>query len=143
MNVVIVDDSEFKRYSIKKYISLIDGSSSYKEFLSLDSGLKYLNNYQDDVDLLVLDWKFPIYDYEQAKDALGDRFLYYMKKKSIIVPTIICSSDDVFVDDEYFFVIGKILFDSNISLENEFRANLEQEKLYKVKIKTKLEDKYE
>lgn len=137
MNIVVVDDSEFKRYTIKKNIDLIDTNSSYKEFVSLNSILTYLIDNQENIDLLVLDWNFPYFDYDRAKDGAGELVLSYMKDASIIVPVIICSSDEIAINSDYSnFVLGEVVFDPSKSLENDFSKLLTKREKVMNKIKS-------
>ena len=132
MNIVILDDSEYKRRHIKQYMDMVVDEAKYKEFAAFHPTLKYLMNHKDEVDLFMLDWNFPVFQGEMPKDQLGKDFLRTMKRQKIFIPTIICSSDNIILPGDYEdIVIDNVKFDSSVYLKPHFEKAIQKQKTLK------------
>lgn len=132
MNIVILDDSEYKRRHIKQYMDMIVEDARYKEFAAFHPTLKYLMDHKDDLDLLMLDWNFPLFQGEMPKVDLGKDFLRTMKRQKIFIPTIICSTDDVILTGDYEdIVIDQIKCDSSVYLKPQFEKAIQKQKTFR------------
>ena len=135
MNIVILDDSEYKRRHIKQYMDMIVEDAKYKEFAAFHPTLKYLMDHKDELDILLLDWNFPLFQGEMPKVDLGKDFLRTMKRQKIFIPTIICSTDNVILTGDYEdIVVDQIKCDSSVYLKPHFEKAIQ-------KIKTRNEGK--
>lgn len=135
LTVIIVDDAEYKRNSIKKYVSDIipdvkflemdcardffywltkTGKGSFEHILSEPyEGKDVCKN-----NLLFLDWNFPFYKNERIEAGMGEEVLEHMQARDIVLPTIVVSSDDVVTDDEN--VLGTIKDDISVWLRPKY-----------------------
>jgi len=137
MNIVIIDDDQFKREILKLHILEIDNTANMKCFSNYQDAIMYLNSNQLFVDYLFLDWCFPPNSYSKPKYGMGRQVLTNFKYHGIDIKTIICSADETFVNsDDYPFVVGHILLDSPDELTSKlndiFNRNIVHEE---VKIK--------
>lgn len=124
-NIVIIDDNEYKmRDSIEALSNIYEDVTFYK-FESRNKALLFLEKYNSIVDLLILDWNFPIFDGAMSEIGMGKSTLNYLRKKEISINTIICSSEEVLLDEEYENVIGKIIYNPTKSLTENYRDILE------------------
>lgn len=122
MKVIIVDDLDFKRNRIKKYVCNILDNVEFEEFSCCRDMLNYLRPYylneknKDDLKdiLLFLDWNFPFYKNEMPNIGEGETILFHINRKKMPLKTIIVSSDTVNLKEEYPFILGVIKDDSSI-----------------------------
>lgn len=121
LKVIIVDDADYKRDRIKKYISEILPDVQIEEIECAKDFFCWLREQRlDNLDaeniakdtLLFLDWNFPFYKNERIEIGMGDEVLRYMEARDIKIPTIIVSSDDVGTDNKN--VLGTIKDDSSV-----------------------------
>lgn len=110
MKILIIDDSEYKIEDSKEALSKIYNKADFCEVHSKNSALLFLQELKDSIDLIILDWNFPVFDQGMPEVDMGEEVLKVMQRKDINIDTIICSSDKVNLENEYHNVIGQILY---------------------------------
>lgn len=110
MKILIIDDNEYKIEDSKEILSKIYNKVDFCEVHSKNSALLFLQKLKDSIDLIILDWNFPVFDQGMPEVGMGEEVLKVMQRKDINIDTIICSSDKVNLENEYYNVIGQILY---------------------------------
>ena len=100
MNILIIEDNEYKLNNIKESLHNTYKISRIVTFKSLNESLLFIKNNHDYIDLLILDWCFPRYENESPIIGLGSEVLNYINKHNYLIDIIICSSDIVDIKDD-------------------------------------------
>lgn len=119
-NVVIMDDLESKRSSIKSYLQEILQDAKFMDFGSLSSGLYHLHNSANEDILLnpnhwliVTDMCMPLYDEPSRMiERAGERVLREMSRLEFMCPVIVESSDvldDLRLAKLYMAYLGSVV----------------------------------
>ena len=120
MKVLIIDDYVKKAKDIKEAIeySILE-EIEVKYAVNYKEAMKIIIN--DNIDLISLDWCFPVDENEKSKIGNGKLILDELKAMNLSINTIICSSDQVIINkNNYPFVLGCIKYDYSKNLNSEF-----------------------
>ena len=113
MNILLVEDNPLKKKIIELGLVKYNPDVNIRHFNNLSEAEEFMDEYEDVIDLLVLDWCFPEKRGERAHDGEGQKALDYILDNHYNIKTIICSgndlSDTTLVED-YHFLIGIIHF---------------------------------
>lgn len=124
MNILILDDDPYKRESLRETLDSF-GENEYHEFESMQSGVYYLAKNAENIDLLLLDWVFPVYDGYPPRANMGLEVLAKLSRFPIQVPIIVCSSDEVVIPEKYQkSVLGQVVFDPMRDQTTEYQQLL-------------------
>ena len=122
MYVLIVDDDPSKCMSIKQDILACDESAEIGYCDDYSKTTNFLLN--NNIDLLILDWSFPINSGERVQYGVGKMIIDWMRINGMSVRTIICSPNEFDINnDKYPFILGSIYYDGT-SIENNLRTLL-------------------
>ena len=111
MNILIVDDDIKKINSITNDFLRQDKSNKVAYAINHIQATNLIMDRKDELDLIILDWTFPVTSNGNPKFGMGKKVIDIMKIADINIDTIICSPDYVDVDQEkYPFVKGSIQY---------------------------------
>lgn len=132
MNILIIEDDNYKFNEVKNYIKKYNKDYEIFRAISTKSAFKCL--FENKFDYIFLDMNFPIYDNESIISENGVNFLNMVTKvdrynklinKSKI---ILCSSLDKSrlkkISEDFEEVYGYIQYDSSVYLQNSFNECL-------------------
>ena len=100
MNIVIIEDNIQKMEDIKKYILKEYNPKRIITISSLMKSLYYIKENHEYIDLIILDWNFPMYENEYPGIAMGNHVLNYISKRKYDIDIIICSSDNLNINND-------------------------------------------
>lgn len=125
LNVLMVDDSDFKIDTIKSVL----GSQVHLDVeMERNSGLRRIIAGSAKYDLLILDMQFPLLAGEQIIRNAGELFLRELKRKGIFVPTIIyssCISNEIsVVRNKYPEYICDVIVGYSVDIKNKVYSAL-------------------
>ena len=135
MKILIIDDEKWKSDAIMQAIQSSYPNADITVKRSYQSGLYdiYYNQYQNQYDYLILDMQFPLYDdgtgmdREQGLHVLAEIQRKYKNQKNLKTKIIICSSGyKDYKKYDYENVIGYILFDASVHMNEKFKALLQE-----------------
>lgn len=116
MNILLVEDNNFKRKIIETNLKTINPDVRIRHFSDLRSAEYFVDRNAELIDLLVLDWCFPENKLEKvAQIGTGKLMLDYIKEKNVFIKTVICSGNEIDGEElhsQYNFVLGAVLFGS-------------------------------
>ena len=137
-NILLIDDDYYKRENYKESLSEIykDDYCNFSEFKSRNMALEFMKENYPELDLIILDWNFPIYENSFAIPDAGDYILNFLKKMDANIDVIICSREEATPEVDYSNIIGFCLYQDDISLTDEFRKIIQKNKIF-VKEKNK------
>lgn len=127
MKILIIDDNEYKIETSKEVLSEIYKKVDFYEVHSRNSALLFLQELKDSIDLIILDWNFPVFDQKMPEVGMGEEVLKVMQRKNINIDTVICSADLVSFQNEYHNVIGQILYHP-VTLKSQYEDILRDKK---------------
>ena len=117
--ILIVDDSTYKVSRIVKELNSELDNPNIIECFSRNEGINAIKNNKD-IDLIILDWNFPIRNGEFPEPNMGLEFLDILQRFNINIDVIICTSEISELINEslsyYPNVIGVIQYDLSIKL---------------------------
>lgn len=133
MKYYILDDCDYKRNRIKKYVSSIDKTAEFDEF---DCACDFLGLIRENLRtkevlnnaILFLDWNFPFYHNEGVSAKEGEHILITLELRKFEMKVIIVSSDEVESNSDYSYVVGSIVDDCSVWQESKYRELLEKAK---------------
>ena len=137
MKILIIDDEKWKNDAIVKAIQASHHNAEITVKKSYQSGLYdiYCHQYQDSYDYLILDMQLPLYDdgtgmdSEQGLRILEEIQRKYSERESLNMKIIICSSGyKDYKEYDYGNVIGYILFDASVCMNNKFDTLLQEKR---------------
>lgn len=115
MNILIIDDDIYKMKDNEDALLKIYNDANIYKKSSYNEALTFIAKYRDNIDLIILDWNFPLLNGMMVEQGVGEDVLREMKRKRININTIICSSDEVVLDYDYSNVIGSIHYSPSVS----------------------------
>ena len=125
MNILIIDDDPKKRSYITYMITKDNPKHEISECDNFQDAVTFIDTNSQCIDLIVLDWCFPIRQDRNCVNGMGGQVLGHMASNGQTNKVIICSSDVVEIDkDEYPFVLGSILFYPCIQIDEEINKLL-------------------
>ena len=127
MNILVIEDTDYKLEDIKKNLKLTYDVNRIVSFKSLIESLYFIKNNHDYIDLIILDWCFPMYNNEYPCYGMGNDVLTYLRERNYNINVIICSSDYVYIEDEN--VKKVVLYDGY----NKLDFNIESRNVNKLK----------
>ena len=134
-DIIIIDDDYYKTEYMKHILSRAFDNPKIYTYGNQEYGLSHIDLYRDSIDLLVLDWTFPMKEGENPKYAQGLEVLKYLKQNKIDIKTIIFSCDDIELTEKFNNVVSIIKYCPYKSIEreiqdtvNDFNKQLEREK---------------
>lgn len=137
MRILIIDDDKWKSDYITQIIQSIHPNAEIIVKRSYQSGLYeiYCNQYNNPYDYLILDMQFPLYDdgtnmsSEQGLHVLAEMQRKYQNADSLTTKVIICSSGyKDYKKYDYGNVIGYILFDTSVHMNEKFSTLLQEKR---------------
>lgn len=124
MNIIIIDDNEYKRDTIEGYMKKIFKESNIKKFNCITNGLMYCTRkIKDDILkspnewLIITDMVMPMYDNEKLLENGGYFVLRELDRVGFKCPAIVASSMEVDTEDcrdIYEYVLGTVIESSTI-----------------------------
>lgn len=121
MNILIIDDDEFKRECIIDAILEVNKKAKIRECEYRNEGLKELKD--NTFDLLFLDMQFPNYQGGMIERTNGLSVLRELKRTENNIPVVICSSG--YTDCSEYNIKNYVLFGSN-SMSEHFKHIIEE-----------------
>lgn len=125
-NIIIIDDSEFKRNDIKEYIKKINPDAKIIEFDNYTDAMRNITmtetykNIQTNPEsyILFLDMMFPVHPHAAIKRDTGIYVLTELNRKNIAIKTVLISSDpreDLSdLQTKYPFLSGQIVHNPSV-----------------------------
>ena len=126
MTILIIEDNEYKANTMIKALASLGMNNTIVEKTSYISGLKELEKYHNDYDLIILDNNLPRYpnDFNDIVRNCVDLFLQtiYLKDLALNQKIIIYSSDDLIIDKEYQdYIVGKRVYSASKDIAEELK----------------------
>lgn len=129
---MIIDDSMKKRNSIKESLEKIVDDPWILEFDNYISSMRYLKENSHKVDLLILDWNFPVRPNEEVERGMGNSVLARVPYLAKRIPVVLCSDAEINYEDYQDYVLGTIHYDSSVEQTDQWRNLLQMEKKNKL-----------
>ena len=126
-DIIIIDDDYYKTEYMKNELSRTYNNSQIYTYSNQEYALSHIDLYRDSIDLLVLDWTFPMREGENPKYAQGLEVLKYLKQNHIDIKTIIFSCDDIELTEKFNNVVAIIQYCPYTSLESEIQEIFKKE----------------
>lgn len=116
MNILIVDDTpKFKVDNAIEYLKSQNVNFTYEITESCCSGLRYLRNHSNEIDLIIVDLGLPFYDNGSNYDELnGLRIISEIDRLDLNIPIIINSTTKIPNEEQYL----KLLRDCGLIIEH-------------------------
>ena len=125
MSILIIDDDPDKRRYIASMLMKDNPEYKISECDNFQDAVTFIDTNSQCIDLIVLDWCFPIRQDRNCVNGMGGQVLGHMASNGQTNKVIICSSDFVEIDkDEYPFVLGSIVFFPCIQIDEEINKLL-------------------
>ncbi len=125
MNIVVIDDSEYKADDSIETLSKIYEDAEFYTFCCRNEALSFISECSEKIDLIILDWNFPLLRGSMPEVGMGEDVLRWMMRKKININTIICSSEEVILENHYPNVIGSILYSPSVSCFSKYSEILD------------------
>lgn len=120
-NILIIEDSEYKLEDIISALKRKIDNPNIVHFSNRNDALFYMRDNSNLIDLIILDWNFPLFKNALPEVGMGKSILQEMKRRNVHINTIICSSDPVTIEDELSEDVREIvLYKSFVLLKFEF-----------------------
>ena len=133
-HIIIIDDSEFKRDSIRSYMEKIFPDADIAEFAALNPGLRAICmecrdriKERPDEYLIITDMVMPVYEREMPERNAGFSVLAELSRCGMSCPAIIVSSDEADMDRAvkyYGHTLGAVKHDISVWQLDEYRRVL-------------------
>ncbi len=113
-NILLIEDTMIKQKIICTTLNDEYGFPNIIVTDNLEDAIKRMNSYEELIDLIVLDWRFPFKKHESAEAGAGELFLDYMLRNGYYTNVVICTADDIKdYTKQYPFVLGQVKFGDN------------------------------
>jgi DNA-binding NarL/FixJ family response regulator len=134
MQILIVEDDEYKRRKVADLVADVLPNALISEARSLHSGLRALTS--SDHDLAILDMTMPTFDISAEEDGgrpqayAGRELLRHMRRRNVQTPVVVLTQFDRFGEEAEFSTLADLDADLRMQHAGNYRGAIFYDTVY-------------